>query len=516
MAREARKLVAVVATMVIAAAGLSACSAPASGDGDGDSGPLKVRIVEDPGTLDPHTGKSGTALTVAGYLYDTLIGRSADGEVVPRLAKDWEVSPSSATFTIRDDITCSDGTPLTPSDIAANFERVKAPETQSPFTANFLGSTAFTVSADDEAGTFTIETPEPFGSLLYGLSGFPRIVCASGLEDPASLETTSQGTGPYVLEKVAPGDRYTLTARDGYDWGPEGSTAAEGQAPETVELVVVPNETTAANLLLSAGLDVAALLSGPERKRVEGQNGITSQDVAVGFTTMLFNQAEGRPGADPAVREALVSAIDREAMTKAGFGDFGDVADALLLPDAPCYDPAAGNSVPGFDSGAAAKALQDEELSLKVYSIGVPGSEYISESWRALGIETEMNAGDQNGPGMDVIFGGGDWDVALIPFSGVLHLSMMTPILSGGVPPAGSNFGSVDNPEFLRLATESSAMIGDDACALATDAQRQVFANADVLPMSFMTSGTFARDGVEYELAGAGLEPASLALTDGQ
>ena len=513
MARKAKLLVAVVATIVITAAGLSGCSDPTSG---GDGGALKVRIMEDPGTLDPHTGKSGTALTVAGYLYDTLTGRSPDGDVVPRLATDWELSGTSATFTIRDDITCSDGTPLRPSDIAANFERVKAPETQSPFTANFLGSTAYTVTADDEAGTFTIETPEPFGGLLYGVSGFPRIVCAPGLEDPASLEQSSQGTGPYVLERVSPGDRYTLKAREGYDWGPKGSTAAEGRAPDTIELVVVPNETTAANLLLSGGLDVADLLNGPERERLEGQDGITSQEVAVGFTTMLINQADGRPGADPTIREALVRAVDREAMTQSGVGDFGIVADSLLLPDAPCYDPSAGDSVPSFDSDAARKVLEDKGLSLKIYSIGVLGSEYISETWRALGVDTEMNAGDQNGPGMDVIFSGGDWDVALIPFSGVLHLSMMTPILSGEAPPAGSNFASADNPAFLQLATESSATIGEGACELATEAQRQVFENTDILPMSLMTSGIFARDGVDYQLAGAGVEAASLALTDGQ
>src|SRR5690606_8951021 len=132
-----------------------------------------------------------------------------------------------------------------------------------------------------------------------------------------------------------------------------------------------------------------------------------TQGVATGITTLLINQADGHPGADPAVREALVRAIDRTAMTQSGLGQFGAVADSLLLPDAPCYDPGTGGSVPSFDSDAARTVLEGKGLSLNVYSIGVAGSEYISETWRALGVDTEMNVGDQTGPGMDVIFGGG-------------------------------------------------------------------------------------------------------------
>lgn len=512
MARKAMSLVAVAATIVMATASLSGCSGSMAGR---DDGVLKVRIAEDPGTLDPHTGKSGTSLVIAGYLYDTLVGRSPEGKVVPRLATDWEVSPTSATFTIREDITCSDGTPLKPSDIAANFERLKDPKTQSPYAVNFLGSTAYTVTSDDAAGTFSIETPEPFGALLYNLSGFPRIVCAAGLDDTTTLERASHGTGPYVLEKVSPGDRYTLKAREGYAWGPEGSTAAEGRAPDTVELVVVPNDTTAANLLLSGGLDLASV-DGPERARLEERDEIASQDVAQGITTLLINQAEGHPGADAAIREALVHAVDRGAMTQAGLGQYGAVADSLLLPDAPCYAPSTGESLPDFDVDAARTVLEGKGLSLKIYSIGVAGSEYVSETWRALGVDTELNVGDQTGPGMDVIFGGGDWDAVLLPFSGVVQLSTMAPILTGESPPAGSNFASVDNPTFLRLATEASASVGDGACESASEAQRQVFQNSDIAPMSFITSGIFYRHGVEYRLAGSREEAASLTLTDGQ
>lgn len=504
MALNVKSFAAAIAAAVIAAAGLAGCSGLQGGS---DSETLRVRIGEDPGSLDPHVANSSTSLLVAGYLYDTLVGRSSDGEVVPRLATKWEVSPNSVQFTIRDDITCSDGARLNPSDIEANFLRLQDPETKSPYVANFLGSTDYAVTSDDEAGTFSIETPKPFGALLYNLSGFPRIICPAGLADPESLDQVSQGTGPYVLDDAVSGDHYALASRADYAWGPEGSLATGATRPASVNLVVVPNDTTAANELVSGGVDLA-YVNGPERERLSKDDNVEARDAAVGTTMLLINQADGHPGSDPKVREALIRSIDRDAMTQAGFDRFGDVADSLLLPSAPCY--ASGTGIPSFDPEVARALLDGKDLSLKVYAIGVPGSEYVSEAWREVGVRTEMNVGDEAGPGMDAVFGGGDWDAALMVFNGVEQLSTMTPLLEGAAPPKGSNVASVDNQAFSKLAAQSSASVGEPACDLATEAQREAFASSDVLPLSVVSTGYFSRPGVEYQFAGSAIEAASL------
>ena len=510
MTRSLGKTVAVLAA-VAAVLAVTGCSSGPRAGGDADR-VLQVRIEEDPGALDPQTAASSAALAAAGYMYDTLVGLSADGKVVPRLASSWKVTPTSTTLTIRNDITCSDGTPLKPSDIKANFERLKNPATKAPYTANFLGSTRYEVSSDDAAGTLSISTPAPFGPLLDNLGRYPRIICPAGLADPAGLSRASQGTGPFVLDGAVPGDHYSLKARPGYNWGPNGAATSAPGFPRSVDLRVVANDTTAANQLISGGLDVA-FVDGPERERLSRDQDLVAKEAPVGVTTLMINQAPGRPGADPAVRAALVRAIDRTAMTQAGLGGFGTVADGLLLPDAPCHDAAAGVAIPTFDPSAAKAGLAGRALPLKLYSISVPGSEYISEAWREVGVTAQLNVSDESGPGIDAVFGGGDWDAALISWNGLTQLSTMTPVLTGAPPPVGSNVASVGNPSFSRSVAASLNLVGTQACKRSTDAQKALFGSSDITPLSTVSRGYFAK-GVDFSLTGSAIEPTSLRIVE--
>ena len=188
----------------------------------------------------------------------------------------------------------------------ANLDYVANPENQSPFLGVYypVGATAV---ADDAARTVTITLAAPAPFVLNGLTDLP-IVCAAGMADRASLASATSGTGPYVLNEAAPGDHYTYALRDGYPWGPDGaSTDVEGM-PDTVVLRIVENPSTAANLLLTGDVNAAAII-GPDAERV-AQEGLFTVDTAVLLGEMWFNHAEGRPASDPAVRMALVQAVD--------------------------------------------------------------------------------------------------------------------------------------------------------------------------------------------------------------
>ena len=70
-----------------------------------------------------------TSLIVGRQLTDSLLDQNPDtGEIVPWLASEWDVSDdlTSYTFTLRDGVTFSDGTPLTSDVVAANFDAIVA------------------------------------------------------------------------------------------------------------------------------------------------------------------------------------------------------------------------------------------------------------------------------------------------------------------------------------------------------------------------------------------------------
>ena len=82
------------------------------------------------------------------------------------------------------------------------------------------------------------------------------------------LATKTDGTGPYALTQAVSNDHYTLTKHAGYTWGPNGATTSAAGLPDTINVKIIPNETTAANLLLSGQLNAANIV-GPDTARLE-------------------------------------------------------------------------------------------------------------------------------------------------------------------------------------------------------------------------------------------------------
>ncbi len=238
-----------------------------------DGGTFTVAMSADPGNLDPQMSASSDLLQLTAFSYDSLVSTTTDGTIVSNLAKDWKVDGSTVTMTLNDGITCSDGTPFTAEDAAANISFMGDPANKSAFTGVFVPAGA-KATASGSTLTISLASPAPF--VLEGLSAAP-MVCKSGLDDRASLAKASAGTGPYQLSEVVPSDHFTFTKRDGYTWGPDGATTAEKGIPAKVTVKIVANQTTAANLLLSGGLN-AATDHRAGRRPARGGQAVLRQD----------------------------------------------------------------------------------------------------------------------------------------------------------------------------------------------------------------------------------------------
>src|SRR5690606_33075495 len=225
-----------VSVLAASALVLTACSGDGSDGGGGaatpvEDGTLVTAVAGDPGNLDPHMTVLALTRYVGTYMYDQLILIDEEGELRPWLAESWQEEPGSVTFTLREGITCSDGSPLTASDVAANVDFVADPANQSPLLGLWV-QPGVTTSADDAARTVTVTAGSPDPFLLQGLALLP-IVCAAGMADRDSLAHSGNGTGMFTLEEAVPGERYTFQRRDDYAWGPDGASASDPGTPAT-------------------------------------------------------------------------------------------------------------------------------------------------------------------------------------------------------------------------------------------------------------------------------------------
>jgi peptide/nickel transport system substrate-binding protein len=205
-------------TAACAAATLFGFCSPAIAQTLAPSGTITARVQGDWDTLDPQRTRATYGYQMVYALYDRLVALE-NGKIAPSVATSWDLGPSEITLKIRPGITCSDGSALTPSVVAASFERLGAPDTKSPYAYRTIGRAGYSAVGDDNAGTVKLKLNAPNSDLLLGLAmPWASIICKAGLDNPDALAAKTFGSGPFTLAEVKRGDSYALKARPDYAW----------------------------------------------------------------------------------------------------------------------------------------------------------------------------------------------------------------------------------------------------------------------------------------------------------
>ena len=483
-----------------------------------------------PDSLDPLKTLNDASVTVMHYVYDYLATVDADGRLVPGIAESWEESPREVTFTLKDGVTCADGSAVTATTVKRNLDAVKDPKLSAVLLGLAVPGADYRVTSDDAARTVTIRMREPFALLVPSLQLLP-IVCGRGLDDRSLLDQGTSGSGPYVLKRAVPGDHYELTRRDGYAWGPEGTDADVDERPATIRVRIVSNPTTAANLMLSGEL-TAAPVNAADGKRLT-QAGIPSARFPSTTAFTLFNQEEGRPAADPAVRRALTMAMPREPLARVLYNGVGTVADGFLASKMACDDAGTSAALPSGDAAAAARALDDagwaegsggirskdgKPLRMQiVYANDVAGAdagvELLAAAWKELGVQPVLKpmAADA---AIAAAFGG-DWDVLPTFEIGVNLPSQLLPFVTGPAPDRGQNFPHVSNARYEQLSAQAMAKTGEAGCKLWNEADRALAEQGDVIPLVRVPMIYFAQKETAMALNSFGPIPTSIRIARG-
>jgi peptide/nickel transport system substrate-binding protein len=501
------------------ALGMTAC-----GGGNGNSGnnngqnfaegkTFTMVLGADPGNLDPHFTSLSVTLQADRFLYDSLINIDPNGNIVAGLASKWEASTTKATFTLRQGITCSDGSPLTASQVAANISFVGDPKNASSRIGVYVPPGA-TATGDDATGVVTVTSPAPSAFLDRTVGGL-QIVCDKGMKDRGLLKQGAVGTGMFTLTEAVANDHYTLTRRKDYAWGPGDWKTSQPGLPEKVVLKVVTNATTAANLLISDQANAAQII-GPDSARLASAN-LYHREVLAPLGELWFNQKAGLPGADEANRRALTQALDLKQLGQVVSSGTGKPATGLVSPSlSPCPQDTVGTRLPASDPAAAKTALSGKSLKLSMWYVtelgaGMQaGAELLQKAWEAAGVQVTLKAASNAELNQAIVGGQGSWDAAFIPLGTALP-SELVPFFSGPSAPDGVNFSSVHNDKYTAAVQAASAQPGTAGCAQWAAAEQALFDQVNIVPFVFSSVATYAK-GATFELTGGGLAPTSVRM----
>jgi peptide/nickel transport system substrate-binding protein len=442
---------------------------------------LRFASQGDPQTMDPYSQNESFTNSVNAQVYEYLINRDKQLNLVPGLATSWEqVSPLKWRMKIRQGVKFHDGTPLTVDDVVFSINRAKEPTSQIAVYANAVGTPK---KIDDSTVEFELAKVNPIflehmNALFIMSKAWCEVHKATKPQDFKNKEEAytalnANGTGPYMLVKREPGIKTTWKRNPNY-WG-----KVEGNVQEVV-FTPIANDATRSAALISGELDF--ILDPPPRDVAKLRNtagvkvidGPENRIVFIGmdqFRDELINSnVKGKnPFKDLRVRQALYHAIDIETMkTKLMSGQSFPTGGNTPSPKGAFNDPKIESRLP-FDLAKAKQLMADAGYpnGFEV-QLDCPNNRYIQDEeicvalagmWQKIGVTVKVVAIPRVTyfPKLEKF----DTSLYMLGWGGSITdaETALTPVMRNLQPTGGIgsyNYGRSTNAKFDDLAAKSS------------------------------------------------------------
>lgn len=371
--RGLRRAVGIAAGLLIVGCGMP-LDPPPAGPADGEEqqragGVLRLSSPDDVHTLDPARGYDTASWAFEQMLFDTLVDYDEGTTIVPELALSWEQSPDGrqVTFRLRPDVRFSSGRACSAADVKYSLERLLRPSLHSQgaeFFQGIVGAREYAAgTADTVRGIatpapdrvqFTLEAPDAL--FLHKLTmPFAAVVDREGVERVGDDDFARHpaGTGPFVLAEWVAWQRLRLTRNPTYFRA--GLPYLDG-----VELTIGTSDQLAWFKYQAGELDISGIPSAEFTRVIADPR---YRPVLLERTTLrtqyLGLNCEVPPFDQVPVRQAMNLAINKQRLLELIDGR-GVVANTILPPDMPAYDPA----TPGYPHDPATARARLTEAGL--------------------------------------------------------------------------------------------------------------------------------------------------------
>lgn len=184
---------------------------------------LVENLSAEPAHLNTHlsTGDASTAY-IDSFIFETLI--KVDNETlafIPSVAERWEVSDDHLTYTfyLKENVTFSDGVPLTAHDVKFTYELIIDPKNDTLNIRNYLQDIERVDVIDDYTVRYTMTKPYFRHLLVLGSTEvYPKHIYGKGDFNKHPNNRHPIGSGPYVFESWETGNQIVIARNENY-WG---------------------------------------------------------------------------------------------------------------------------------------------------------------------------------------------------------------------------------------------------------------------------------------------------------
>jgi peptide/nickel transport system substrate-binding protein len=281
--------------------------------------------------VDPYYNSQRTGMVVAFQAFDCLVYRDPSTmEMKPALATSWkQVDDTTIEFTLRQGVTFQNGDPFTADDVVYTINTIiKDKKVAIPaYYASYAGAEKI----DDYHVRLKLTGISP-AVMEYIAMVTPIWPKAYREKVGEGFSRAPIGTGPYKITKVDGTTQIDMERYDGYYAGsPKGKPAIR-----TIKIHEVPDATTELTELLGGKADWIWGYNPDQYDKISKVPTLQALRFGIMRVNFVTIDAAGRTGKDnpltkQKVRQAVISAIDRETMAKQLVQGDSQVIDT------PCY-----------------------------------------------------------------------------------------------------------------------------------------------------------------------------------
>ena len=329
------------------------------------------------------------SLVIKHNVVETLIDKSADGTLKPRLATSWErVDDSNWRFKLRQGVTFHDGSPFNAQSLKKSLDRTMSRDIVCGDRTKFFNDLLIEVTPINEY-EINIKTQRPESILAMRLA----TTAITGPNTPMDKLTAAGvgvvGTGPYVFDSWQTGQQILLKRNEKY-WGAKPPV-------EGVRYLVRSESSVRAAMVDVGEADMAHAIAEQDANKPTDFSYLNSE------TTFLRIDTTQPPLDDKRVRLALNYAVDKKGLIGTVMPKAALLATQIVVPSIPGhnheldknprpYDPAKAKQL--LAEAKAAGVASDAEITLINYPTNFPNAGELMESiftmYKAAGFNMKM------------------------------------------------------------------------------------------------------------------------------
>ncbi|MEQ6388021.1 ABC transporter substrate-binding protein [Bacillaceae bacterium S4-13-58] len=434
-----------------------------------EGGTVRIAMSTEVDNLDPYLSAATDTSSILWNIFDGLLDTNPAGELVPAIAKSYNISDDGLTytFTLHEGIKFHDGSDLTAEDVVYSYSKLAGLTGEESMNSQFEVIESIEAASDTEVVIKIKEKNSAF------LAANITAIVPSDYNEHSSHPI---GAGPFAFEKYVVGQELRLSKNANY--------YNEEKIPHVDEVVfkVMPDAESSILAMQAGDIDVLPGISEQGLQQL-GDSIHTVSGPQNMVQIMALNHLE-EPLADERVRKAINLAINKDIIIDTVSNGNGTKLGSNFSPAMEFYYEPGLEKVYDTDIEAA-KALLAEaglengfplEFSVPSdYQFHVDTAQVIAQQLKQIGIDVEIKLIDFS-TWLEQVYTNEQFQSTIIGFTGKLD---PYEILRRFVSDYDKNFVNYNNPEYDAIISEALAATDKNEIAdLYKQAQRMLTEDA--------------------------------------